>query len=75
MASNFLENVKMYLFSQAVSRHCMIYFVYSPIKGFRFLEKIIHKNSEIKNLILLFLFHWLYFDILEKKDKNRGSPD
>ena len=54
--------------SQSMSRYCMIYFGYSPIKGFRFLEQIIYKKSDIQ--ILLLLFHGLSFDILEKKEKN-----
>ena len=58
MTSSFLENVKMYLFSQAMSKYCMIYFGYSLTKGFRFLEKIIYKKSDIK---ILFMDYHLAF--------------
>ena len=46
----------------------MIYFGYSPIKGFRFLEQIICKYLVLKSYLLL-LFHGLSFDILEKRKK------
>ena len=60
MTSNFLENVKMFLFSQAMLLHEILR------------ENYILKKSDIKNLILLFLFHGLSFDILEKKIKIGG---
>ena len=56
MTSSFLENVKMYLFSQAMSRYCMIYFGYSPIKDFDFWSKLYKKKSDIKNLIYCYYF-------------------
>ena len=49
-----------------MSRYCMIYFGYSPQKGFRFLEQIIYKNLILKSYLLL-LFYRLSFDILEKR--------
>ena len=73
MTSSFLENVKMYLFSQAVSRYCMIYygnFTQKRISIFR--VNYILKFLTLKNLIILLLFHELSFDILEK-EKNGGG--
>ena len=62
MTSSFLENVKKYFFSQAVSRYCTINRI-----------SIFEVNHIIKILtlkILFFLFHGLSFDILEKKGKK-----
>ena len=73
MTSSFLEIVKMYLFSQAVSRYCMMYFGYSPQKRISiFRVNYILKNLTLKTLFL-FLFHGLSFDILETKKKNGGG--
>ena len=53
-----------------------IYFSNSPKKGFRFLEYIKqHKKSDIKNLIYLFLFHGISFDILDKRKKIGGHQN
>ena len=55
------RNVKMYMFPQAVSRYCMIYFDKSPKKVFRFLEKIIYINLTLKILIFCFYFMDYHF--------------
>ena len=72
MTSRFLENVKVHLFSQAMSRYCMIYFGYSPHKRIPIFRVIIYKKSDIKKTYLLLLFHGLSFDILEKNKKKIG---
>ena len=68
MNSSFLENVKMYLFSQAVSRYCIVYFEipHPKKKDFDFQRKLYIKIADIKNLNFLLLFHGLSFDTLEK---------
>ena len=66
MTSSFLENVKIYLFSQTVSRYDMIYFGFD----FDFRVNYLLKKSDIKTLVLLFLFHGLSIDILEKGKKS-----
>ena len=63
MTSSFLENVKNYFFSQAVSRYCTIKRI-----------SIFGVNHIIKNLtlkIFFFLFHGLSFDILDKKKSKK----
>ena len=48
MTSRVLENVKIYLLSQAVTRYCMVYFGNSPKIGFGFLEYIIYSCMGIR---------------------------
>ena len=57
----------------SMSRYCMIYFGYSPIKGFIFLEQIIYKKSDIKNLI--YCYYFMDYHLTFKKKEKMGSPD
>ena len=59
--------------SQSMSKYCMIYFGYSSIKGFRFLEQIIYKKSDIKNLTYCYCF--MDYHLTFYKKEKMGSPD
>ena len=61
--------MKIYLFSQPMSRYCMIYFGYPPIKGFQFLEQILYKKSDIKILFIV-IISWTIIWHFRKKNKN-----
>ena len=74
MTSNLLENVQVYLLSQAVTRYCKIYFGISLKMEYISRINNIIKKSEVENLKNLFLFHGLLYYLSEKKNSNRGSP-
>ena len=50
-----------------MSRYCMIYFGYSPIKGFRFLEQIIYKNPILKTLFIVIISWTIIWHFRKKK--------
>ena len=52
-----------------MSRYCMIYFGYPPIKGFQFLEQILYKKSDIKILFIV-IISWTIIWHFRKKNKN-----
>ena len=61
MTSNLLENVQVYLLSQALTTYCLVYFVNSSKLEFDFRINHIQcsKKSDFENLNNLFLFHGL----------------
>ena len=72
MTSSFKENVNNYLFSQSVTRYCMIYFGNPSKIGFRFLRvNYIFKNLTLK--ILNFVFILWTFTVPFRKRKKIGG--
>ena len=59
MTADLLENVQVYMFSQAVTRYCMTYFDNSLKIGTCISNKSYAKNSDFENLKNLFSFHGL----------------
>ena len=59
MNSNLLENMQVYLLTQAVTRNCMIYFGNSSKIGICFKNKSYIKKSDVENLKNLFVLHGL----------------
>ena len=54
-----------------MSRYCMLYFGYTPIKGFRCLELIIYKKLTSKILFIV-IISWTIIWHFRKKKKNCG---
>ena len=59
MTSNLLENVQVYLFSNAVTRYCMIILAIRRKLEFVFRINDVLKKSDVENLKNLLLIHGL----------------
>ena len=71
MTSNLLENVKVYLLSQVLTRYCIINFGNSWKLDFFRINRIL-KKSDVENLKNLFSFRELLLYLSETRIKTSG---
>ena len=67
MTSNLLENVQVYVLSQAVTHYCMIYFGNSSKIGIIFRINPVLEKSDVENLKNIF-YLMDYYNIFQKKE-------
>ena len=73
MTSNLLEDMQVYLVTQAVTRYCTIYFGNSSKIGTCFQNKLSIKKSDVENLMNLVFISWAIIKPCNTKVVARNS--